>query len=171
VSDIRSSIGLTREQFIGSLERILAFYSMPKTQEEAQQAKAYTDALFEAIPGWDAVEFEEVCQRLTLRLNPMKKPMPKDFFIVRDMLYEDRRAEKEKCKKCSDSGMLYVRVKHRQYNEEFPACVPCPACHKLKNAKLKPELELIPGSYVVGNPENKSNPFVDFKMTKSEEKS
>lgn len=64
------------------MQKILAFYGKPRTPEEQETHRSYFDALYDAVAWMDGFKFDQVTKRIVQELNPMKKPMPKEFVAV-----------------------------------------------------------------------------------------
>lgn len=81
---------MLKEEFMASMQRILALFVQPKSEGQAKERAEYLDALYESMCLWDAGVFDRVCQRVVNQIGPKsKKPMPLQFHAVKDVLVRE----------------------------------------------------------------------------------
>lgn len=93
---------MNREDFNLSVERVFAFYAVPKDEDGIQNFKRYVDALYENLARIRVDQFEAVCKKLVGELNPMKRPMASDFWRVYNGLMEELRRHSDESGACRD---------------------------------------------------------------------
>ncbi len=91
---------LTKAQAANSLRRVVVFF-----KPNPQETRDYVEAIWEQFQNEDPKTFDEMCQRLVLRMEPFKRPVPSEFIEVRD---EGKKTAQnwKGCENCDRTGFI-----------------------------------------------------------------
>jgi len=130
---------VNREQFDGSMKRVLAFTQVPKTPAEVEHLQRYMNSLYEAIGNMDGFLFEKVTVELCKNMGRGQRPMPGQFWAVYSRLKAEDMASKptEVCPSCKNTVWTPVWMMETKTGQEALFVEPCQSCqirHPLKDA-------------------------------------
>jgi len=125
---------MTRDEFQNcqAFKLILGTYTAPKTPEARQQLQNYLDLLYRALGGWNASQFERVCDQVIKTMARGQRPMPEDFMNAQRALNEAYRAApgvKHECDSCNGTGWIYANLLSNE-GEVKEHAKPCPLCRR-----------------------------------------
>lgn len=130
---------MNREQFDGSMKRVLSFTQSPKSPADVEHLQRYMNSLYEAIGSMDAFLFEKVTVEICKNMGRGQRPMPGQFWAVYSRLKAEDTASKpiEVCPSCKNTIWNMVWMMETSTGAEAMFVEPCHSCqhrHPLKDA-------------------------------------
>jgi hypothetical protein len=141
-----------REEFHRSMERILAFYQKPKSEDEVRDFRAYMDTLFESVCSIDGFMFEQTTKELIKTLARGQKPMPGQFWAVHHKLSTQKAEDAQKAtsstqwredKETCDRRAIEMAARLGKKGAEFALMILDAAPEKLKAAVHPDALQIL----------------------------
>ena len=143
---------MDRTSFDKSMERGLAFYQKPRSQDELEDFKRYMDMLYESVGSMEPFSFDQTTKELIKSLARGQKPMPGQFWAAYHKLNVEKaeaaerarqgtewREDKETC----DRRAIEMASRLGKKGAEFALMLLDAAPENLKNAVHPDALQIL----------------------------